>query len=102
MALKTVTNEKESTWFLWTRYHIGATLATITNKWASLRDNKTQNKDPSNLPPWYKEITDYVTQHKVRLAKLAESNAPIATQSLAHLGSAHEKQEPHQNGHPFK
>ena len=87
MALKTVTNDKESTWFLWTRYHIGATLATVTNKWASLRDNKTPNK----LPPWYKEITDYVTQHKVRLAKLAESNAPIATKSLAHLGSAHEQ-----------
>ena len=58
MALKLVNKDRDSNWFLWTKYHIGAPIASVTNKSASQRDNKSPHRDPSNLPPWYKEITD--------------------------------------------
>ena len=51
MALKLVNKDRDSNWFLWIKYQIGAPIASVANKWASLRDNKSPHRDPSNLPP---------------------------------------------------
>jgi hypothetical protein len=85
MTLKITDPTNTSTWACWTRYHVGQSLASVTDQWKSLRDNSKPHKDEAWLPEWYQEIHEYTQSHKVDLRDIIESKQRLTTKTLNNL-----------------
>ena len=69
-------------WALWTRYHLGMSLASLNKGWAFLRRLNAPYRDPKHSPPWYKEVTTFIQKHRADLTALIESGTTPSTRSL--------------------
>ena len=61
---KITEKEDNTTWLRWPRYYIGRALSTVKLEWKFLHDNSSPRADPTNIPPWYKEIIQTVKSHQ--------------------------------------